>query len=850
MANNPYVNKVVYGNQTVMDISDTDASPSEVLSGKKFYLGSGSPAIGTAIGGVPEEELRDTVGWTGKNLLHIPDNVVGGTASGTTLTINRNAYGEVTSIVSSGTASADRSLTLVELPYDDVKGKIVSGGIKQGAEIFCRIQDANGGYVAEVNARGTDVVIPDTYSSAKSVSFRIRITNGTNASGTFYPMLRHASISDSTFEPYHKSVEETLRDAEVINGKNKLNATIKTQTVEGITLTVNSDGSMVANGTSTGTAVFILCDYGKWLDAGKTYKMCGLYSGSSNTYKMDITTAFSPIASNYDVASFEPTFSVDNSADYRVRFVVYSGQTLNNLSIKPMICEASENSEFDGYYIPVKDSKMSYVDNGVLGAKNRLNFNIAKVKSYLTAGTWTGNTYVQSGLTLAFSVDENGYITKFVASGVPSTVINATLADISDLPYGTYRFVGTAQGWGVSSFFLGLKVGWTKFFTLDALTKVFTKDASNDWNGVYIQFKTTYDGQARTFVPQILLPSDPDDTYVPYAMTNKELTDSKMSYADNGVLGAKNLLDFYIYPSSKIGKLHSADYSITDTTYEISIPSSYSTNAGIWFANDYARSMLSAYSGVAGKFVCKIKGSTTGKVQIGCEDSAPTIDVTTDWQMFESATSDLSTIPSILVYAVQNTLTSGTIYIKDLMITLATDTDSTYQPYAMTNKELTDAISGTGNIKPTPSSSLTEEDVVGYVRLKENAPTNAETPSIFSIANWSNLKRIRVVCPAAMMTSAHTGVGTWDDDTESDWWTNESFKYLDPSYKQDILDPNGYDVDFDIKGHAADGEAMTLGGYRIDTTTGKACIKFANYLLDPANAKLVVDITFTRTDVG
>ena len=48
MANNPYVNKVVYGNQTVMDISDTDATESDVVSGKTFYKGSGARSAGTA----------------------------------------------------------------------------------------------------------------------------------------------------------------------------------------------------------------------------------------------------------------------------------------------------------------------------------------------------------------------------------------------------------------------------------------------------------------------------------------------------------------------------------------------------------------------------------------------------------------------------------------------------------------------------------------------------------------------------------------------------------------------------------------------------------------------------------
>ena len=47
MANNPYVNKVVFGNTTVMDISDTTADPTKVLASEKFYDRSGAPQTGT-----------------------------------------------------------------------------------------------------------------------------------------------------------------------------------------------------------------------------------------------------------------------------------------------------------------------------------------------------------------------------------------------------------------------------------------------------------------------------------------------------------------------------------------------------------------------------------------------------------------------------------------------------------------------------------------------------------------------------------------------------------------------------------------------------------------------------------
>ena len=51
MANNPYVNKVEYGGQTIIDISGTTAVASDVAQGKIFFTASGAQATGTATGG-------------------------------------------------------------------------------------------------------------------------------------------------------------------------------------------------------------------------------------------------------------------------------------------------------------------------------------------------------------------------------------------------------------------------------------------------------------------------------------------------------------------------------------------------------------------------------------------------------------------------------------------------------------------------------------------------------------------------------------------------------------------------------------------------------------------------------
>ena len=44
---NQYKNKVIYGNQVLMDITDSTVSPDEVIEGEMFYQASGARSVGT-----------------------------------------------------------------------------------------------------------------------------------------------------------------------------------------------------------------------------------------------------------------------------------------------------------------------------------------------------------------------------------------------------------------------------------------------------------------------------------------------------------------------------------------------------------------------------------------------------------------------------------------------------------------------------------------------------------------------------------------------------------------------------------------------------------------------------------
>lgn len=47
MANNAYKNKIIYGNEVLIDLTQDDVTAADVASGKKFHLSSGAEGVGT-----------------------------------------------------------------------------------------------------------------------------------------------------------------------------------------------------------------------------------------------------------------------------------------------------------------------------------------------------------------------------------------------------------------------------------------------------------------------------------------------------------------------------------------------------------------------------------------------------------------------------------------------------------------------------------------------------------------------------------------------------------------------------------------------------------------------------------
>jgi len=552
MANNPYVNKVIYGDQTVMDISDTDATPADVLSGRKFYLGSGAPATGTAISGVSEEELRDTVGWVGKNLLI-------NTASSTT--------------------------------------------------------------------------------------------------------------------------------------KN------------GVTFTVNLDKSVTVNGTASSD--WVSFDVGTANLGEGDYIISGVRGGETETYRMAlIAPDTSTVLSLYDG---ERSFTVSDSGIYTVRIIVRtSGYVANNVNFYPMIRKSVVSDDtYEPYHETVEEViEQVYVDNGILGAKN-----LFTTKDIISGSAYT--TVSDSGKTIRVNNDTAGTYKMADFKAVLEKNTNYTLTTSADVTSGHGR-VAIADSNNST-------IAQTSDYTADEDVSLSFNSGNNAFVHIKLLCTTTVSevGDITYTDTMLRLASDSDSTYQPYAMTNKELTDSKMSYADNAELGASSIVDF----SKTVPRTEDVSVTFINNGFTVE-----SINNGTYLSSQTVTTNL-----IAGKRykllfdVIALSGTST---LVGVRNSSNV----TQEKLFITATGSYEfefTWGSdyyIAFFVTWSTSSSGSLTVDNVQVRLITDTDTTYQPYSMTNKELTNKAYNTDD---TAETTLADGDYFPFYDTSASGKRKTL---------WSNIK--------------------------------------------------------------------------------------------------------------
>jgi len=293
----------------------------------------------------------ESVADKGKN--QIENSAISQTINGVKFVVHSDG-----SVTVNGTATADTELQISEqiLPVGDY---IATGGCDGNCDLRCNL--VSGGTVILCGEGNPfDVQVP---SSATTLKFYVYVPSGATVTNkTVYPMVRKADIADDTYEPPYNFLWVNT------NSKNSMENKATTQTVKGVTFTVNYDGSITANGSNTGdypSDMYLIPHNNQILIPAGTYILSGCPSGGSET-------AYALLIGNYTDGVYtrlgidigngaEITFKEDTEIYVLIR--IQKNQTVSNLTFKPMIRLASID---DDSYAPYNATQATIILNDSL----------------------------------------------------------------------------------------------------------------------------------------------------------------------------------------------------------------------------------------------------------------------------------------------------------------------------------------------------------------------------------------------------------------------------------------------------------------------------------------------------
>lgn len=269
------------------------------------------------------------------------------------------------------------------------------------------------------------------------------------------------------------------------------------------------------------------------------------------------------------------------------------------------------------------------------------------------------------------------------------------------LPAGKYTISGCPSGGSSTSYYIYISL-WNEAHT-GGVAKGFDYgegfelilDEETELRGFVVRIVNGHTVSNLTFKPMIRLALDTDLTYQPYAETNYQLTQNKMSYADNGILGAKNLLHYPYVQTTQ------TKYGVTftdngDGTLTIGGTQDGSSNrpyygCGQWWQTDKTASNYFLKSGSSIIASISTSNDNIGIRVFAFNTSGSAVHDKAVYGSQELTVGPFSTDVYVAVCietkANSSTIDNVTIY---PMLRLASDTDNTWQPYAKSNRELTE----------------------------------------------------------------------------------------------------------------------------------------------------------------
>ena len=359
-------------------------------------------------------------------------------------------------------------------------------------------------------------------SSSDAEAWAIGTRNGVDVPAT-----------DPTYNNNSKYYAESMSDMWKIQGKLGAKNLLAypyyqtTTTSNGVTFTDNEDGSITIDGTATSAALFYLEDDFTLKAGSYILSSAELFPSSVYSQVLNKSTG-SSIASIGNNNIQATTFTVSEDTVVRVRISSSRGNTVNNLTVHPMLRYATDTDDTWQPYAPTNKTLDNNVNGiwaiqGKFGSKNLLK------KPYNTP-----TPYVTGGIT--FSDNEDGGV---VINGTSTGyIILQMIRELEVLPHGKYILSvqedlpsGVVLQMGYVTTDETIAFIQKGYNALTTHSMVVTIDDEFDGNLINIRLSINSGTTVDNLVihPMLRYAEDTDSTWQPYAMSNKQLTDAIMS---------------------------------------------------------------------------------------------------------------------------------------------------------------------------------------------------------------------------------------------------------------------------------------------------------------------------------
>ena len=284
----------------------------------------------------------------GKQLLAYPYSETTVTKNGITFTDNGDG-----TITVSGTAKEG---AIFKLYWGElVDGSYYVSGIPSGSKCSITVL----GNESQVYDHGSGVQVTDGYQYVY-----ITVPAGTTVNGEVIKPMINTGTAPLPYEPYtggiaspNPNYPQEIKSVEIseitVCGKNLIQNFENRSTINGITFTVNEDGSITANGTATDRVNYTLATNSNLLVRNGTYILSGCNGGSQNTYRLQWWTKDVSFYC-YDgdtVCTFE-----QEGSSYNITIAIMSGVTVSNLTFYPMLRDANI---LNNIYEPYKENTIT-----------------------------------------------------------------------------------------------------------------------------------------------------------------------------------------------------------------------------------------------------------------------------------------------------------------------------------------------------------------------------------------------------------------------------------------------------------------------------------------------------------